>query len=40
MKNKLIIGLLLSIMLITIASGSMSSLGTFKQNDCVELKQT
>jgi hypothetical protein len=40
MKNKLIIGILLSIVMITIVSASMSSLGTFKQNDCVELKQT
>jgi hypothetical protein len=40
MKNKLIIGILLSIVMITIVSASMSSLGTFKQNECVELKQT
>jgi hypothetical protein len=40
MKNKLILGLLLSIMLITIVSASIPTLGTFKQNSCIELKNT
>ncbi len=40
MKNKLIIGMLLSIVMITLVSASMSSLGTFKQGQCIELKQT
>jgi len=42
MKNKqiFVLGVLISIMLITIASGSMSSLGTFNQNECIELIQT
>jgi RsiW-degrading membrane proteinase PrsW (M82 family) len=40
MKNKLILGLLLSIMLITIVSASIPTLGIFKQNSCIELKNT
>lgn len=43
MKNnaiKILIGMFLLITTISLASASISSLGTFKQNDCVNLLQT
>jgi hypothetical protein len=40
MNNKLLILFFLGILLIGTVSAEVSTLGTFKQNDCVQLKQT
>jgi hypothetical protein len=41
MKNKLILTLIVSMFLISLVSANqIASLGTFKQNECIELKQT
>ena len=40
MKGKLLITLILGMVLISLASASLDSLGTFKQNDCVNVSQT
>jgi len=40
MKNKIILTIILGIFLISMASTSLDSLGTFKQNDCINISQT
>lgn len=40
MKSKLIICLMLGVFLISMASASLDTLGTFKQNDCINISQT
>ncbi len=38
--KKIILTIILGIFLITLASASLNSLGTFKQNDCINISQT
>ena len=40
MMKKILLTIILGIFLISIASASLESLGTFKQNDCINISQT